>query len=110
MDNSWPAAKLLLSPPEESYDRTFSVYRCWIGLGVARGDVSNLQIYHDVLNNTRPHLKTVPWLKEPREYGPCWVVDGGREQCCQIPSQSAAKGQLIHTHIHPLLRLITDAE
>ena len=95
MVGSWPLAKLLHSLSEESYDRTFVAYRYWIGLGATRGGVSNLQIYNDVRDNTKPDLIKVPWL---------------RQVYINYSHQDVPTGELIHTNVHLLLRFITDAE
>ena len=101
MDDPWPTTKLLCSLSEESYDRTFSAYRYWIRLGAARGGVSNLQIYKDILDNVRPNLITVPWLEK---------VHQDVNYYYSAPPDSIARGQLIHTDARLLLRFITDAE
>ena len=89
--------KLLYRLSEENYDNKFSAYRFWIELGAAHGGVSNHQLYNDILSGTsmRPDLITKPWLERIG---------------FSNPAQYTARGQLIHSNVHLLLRFITDAE
>jgi len=91
--------KLLHDISEENYDRTFSAYRFWIKLGAARGSVSNLQLYNDILGDvsTRYYLITIPF----RCVGTIQYNNA---------TYNAMSGQLIHSNVHLLLRFITDAE
>ena len=97
MDTSWPSMKLLHSLSEENYSRTFSAYRFWIKLGAAHGGVSNHQLYNDILSSasTRPDLITAPWWEG---------------KTVQYVTTYTARGQLIHSNVHLLLRFVTDAE
>ena len=97
MDDSWPSRKLLDDLSEENYDHTFSAYRFWIKVGAARGGVLNDQLYNDILSSTRPDLVTTPW----------WERDASSYA---YTARYTARGQLIHSSVHLLLRFITDAE
>jgi len=99
MDIPWPSMKLLHDLSEENYDHKFSEYRFWVQLGAAHGDVSNHQLYNDILSDTstRPHLIGEPWWEiKTNEYS--WT------------EERTLRGQLIHSNVHLLLRFITDAE
>ena len=91
--------KLLYDISEGNYDRTFSAYRFWIKLGIARGSVSNDQLYNDILGNAsmRPDLIAIP------EWGFGTIRYNNA-------SQYGISGKLIHSNVHLLLRFITDAE
>ena len=97
MDTSWPLMKLLSSLSEENYDRTFSAYRFWIKAGAAHGGVSNHQLYNDILSgtSTKPELITTPWRER---------------KTVKYVTTFTARGQLMHSNVHLLLRFITDAE
>jgi len=101
MTTSWPLTRLLHNLSEENYERSFSAYCFWIGLGAAYRGTSNHQLYNDILSNTKPDLIKIP-LKIAVESS---LFGRGIAE-----PRDSMSGQLIHTTVHLLLRFITDAE
>jgi len=104
MATPWPLYKLLHHISKENYDRTFSAYHFWIGLGAAYGGTLNHQLYDDILSSTKPDLIAIHRGK----------VTSGKvyhfHEFHEHPEQFTGKGHLIHSDVHQLLRFITDAE
>ena len=100
MDTSWPLMKLVYGISEENYDCTFSAYSFWIKLGIARGGLSNDQLYNDILGSvtTKQNRITTPQL----DYNSTMYYNNVK--------QYVPRGQLIHDGARLLPRFITDAE
>ena len=104
--------KLLYELSEENYDRTFSAYRFWIGVGAAHGGIPKDKLYDDILNGTRPELiqATSTEVVAQDNERPGWVNPFAGLSSKFKPGEEDFSGNLIHDGVHLLLRFITDAE
>ena len=99
---------------EENYDRTFSVYRFWIGVGAAHRDMPNDKLYNDILNSVKPDsIQASNSELSQSNARPDWVnpFAGERIESDVLPGEwNVFSGRLIHDNVHLLLRFINDAE